>query len=271
MTSGETFEPLRTRQIVGFGEVRVDIIAEGRGPLVVMLPSRGRGSEDFDEVAAGIAAGGFRVLRPQPRGAGGSTGPIEGVRMQDLARDVAMAIERENAGPAIMAGHAFGNWVSRMLATDRPDLVRGIVLVAAAAKTFPDELREVVHRAGDITLSDEVRLDALRRGFFHAGHDPRGWLDGWSPGAVCVQGIAVAATPQSAYWQAGGVPMLDLVPEADPFKPREKWYESREEFGDRVSVKIIPKASHALIPEQPEAVVEAIVAWARGLPGAGHG
>src|SRR5881392_2446633 len=67
----------RTREVVTYDDVAIDLIAEGSGPLVVMLPSRGRDSEDFDEVAAGIAGAGFRVLRPQPRGAGRSTGPLE--------------------------------------------------------------------------------------------------------------------------------------------------------------------------------------------------
>jgi pimeloyl-ACP methyl ester carboxylesterase len=64
----------RTRSIVAYDDVRIDVIAEGAGPLVVLLPSRARGSEDFDEIASGIAKAGFRVLRPQPRGAGESTG-----------------------------------------------------------------------------------------------------------------------------------------------------------------------------------------------------
>jgi pimeloyl-ACP methyl ester carboxylesterase len=42
--------------------------------------------------------------------------------------------------------------------------------------------------------------------------------------------------------------------------------EFREEFGERASVVVIPNASHALIPEQPAAVVEAIVAWIGKLP-----
>jgi len=81
------------------------------------------------------------------------------------------------------------------------------------------------------------------------------------PAANKAQSVAASATKQAEYWQAGTVPMLDLVPEADPFKPKAKWHESREEFGARVSVVIIPNASHALIPEQPGAVVDAIVAW----------
>ena len=255
----------RTREIVKYDNIAIDLIAEGKGPLIVMLPSRGRDSEDFDDVAAGLATSGFRVLRPQPRGAGKSTGPIDNIRLQDLARDVAHVIEREKVGPAVIAGHAYGNWVARMTATDHPKLVRGIVLVAAAAKTFPNELRAVVQQAGNSALPAEQRLAALRTGFFLPGHDASVWLKGWAPDANKAQGIAATATKQAEYWQGGNVPLLDLVPDQDPFKPNEKWYESREEFGTRVSVVIIQNASHALIPEQPKAVVDAIATWVRKL------
>jgi pimeloyl-ACP methyl ester carboxylesterase len=254
-------EGTRTREIVRYDDVEIDLIAEGRGPLIVMLPSRGRDSEDFDDIASRLAAAGYRVLRPQPRGAGKSTGPLEGIRMQDLARDVAHVIAREQAGPAVIAGHAFGNWVARMTATDHPALVRGIVLMAAAAKMYPEELRAVVQQSADTGLPDEQRLAALRKGFFLPAHDASVWLRGWAPAANKAQGVAASATKQAEYWQAGTVPMLDLVPDGDPFKPKEKWNESREEFGERVSVVVIPNASHALIPEQPGAVFDAIVAW----------
>ena len=82
----------RTRDLVTDGDVRIDVIAEGAGPLVVLLPSSSRDSEDFDAVAAGIAAAGFRVLRPQPRGMLGSRGPLVGLTLHDLAGDVASVI-----------------------------------------------------------------------------------------------------------------------------------------------------------------------------------
>ena len=162
-------EGTRSREIVRYDNVEIDLIAEGRGPLIVMLPSRGRDFEDFDDVASRLAAAGYRVLRPQPRGAGKSTGPLEGIRMQDLARDVAHVIAREKAGPAVIAGHAYGNWVARMTATDHPALVRGVVLMAAAAKTYPDELRAVVQQSGDASLPDEQRLAALAQGLLPSG------------------------------------------------------------------------------------------------------
>ena len=147
----------RTRVLVPAGPAVIDTIAEGSGPPVVMLPSRGRDSEDYDAVAAAIAAGGFRVLRPQPRGIHGSTGPLDGLTLHDLAADVAAVIEAEHAGPAVVIGHAYGNWVARMLAVDRPDLVRGVVLAAAAAKSYPPELSVAVTKVADPALPEAER------------------------------------------------------------------------------------------------------------------
>jgi len=257
-------EAPRTRTMVEAGPAKIDVIAEGRGPLIVMLPSRGRDSEDFDAVAAGLAKAGFRVVRPQPRGAGASTGPTENVRMQDLAADVAAVIAQEKAGPAVIAGHAYGNWVARLESSCALPIFHGIVLIAAIAKAVTGNSGAVVQQSGDPKLPDETRLAALKRGFFLPGHDASVWLKGWAPAANRIQGAAATATKQAEYWNGGGVKMLDLVPDSDPFKPKEKWNESREEFGDRVTVKIIPNAS-PLIPEQPAAVVEAIASWMKTL------
>ncbi len=242
------------------------MIAEGAGPPVVILPSRSRDSEDYDEVAAGIAKAGVRVLRPQPRGTGASTGPMNGLTLHDFARDVAAVIAYAGGGPAVVAGHAFGNWVARMTAADHPELVRGVVILAAAAKIYPKALSEAVTRSADVMLPDAERLKYLRSTFFAPGHDASVWLKGWYPEVNASQFAAGRATKQEEWWGAGGAPLLDLQAALDPFKPRETVNELKDEFGERVTIVVIPDASHALIPEQPDAVVEAIVRWMRKLP-----
>src|SRR5688572_28857416 len=57
-----------TTSIVRRGPVTIEVLAQGAGPLVVLLPSLGRGATDFDVMADRIADAGYRVLRPQPRG-----------------------------------------------------------------------------------------------------------------------------------------------------------------------------------------------------------
>ena|GEM_PF-4287564 len=74
-------------------ETYVDGSGTDTGVDVVVLPSYGRdGGEDFDAFSAALAEAGYRVLRPQPRGTAGSTGPMSGVTVDDLADDVARQI-----------------------------------------------------------------------------------------------------------------------------------------------------------------------------------
>jgi pimeloyl-ACP methyl ester carboxylesterase len=267
-----TAQAERLREIVAYDDVRIEVIAEGSGPLVILLPSRGRDSEDFDEVAAGIAAAGFRVLRPQPRGAGRSMGPLKDLTLHDFARDTAAVIKHAGGSPAVIVGHAFGNWVGRMTAVDYPQLVRGVVIVAAAAKAYPagfpgaKELSDAVRKAGDPALPEAERLNYLRTAFFAPGNDASVWLKGWHPEVDEAQSAAGRTTRQSEWWSGGVAPLLDLQAELDPFKPRTMMNEIRDEFGERVKVIVIPNAGHALIPEQPAAVVNAVVAWIGTLP-----
>jgi pimeloyl-ACP methyl ester carboxylesterase len=260
-------DPTRT-ELVAAGEAVIETLVQGAGPALVMLPSLGRdGYEDFDAVAGMLAAGGLTVLRPQPRGIGGSRGPMEGVSLHHLAADVAAVIRALGGGRAVILGHAFGHFVARMVAVDFPECVRGVVLAAAAAKQYAPEIAATPRRAGDLSAPEAARLEALRLGFFAPGHDPRPWLQGWHPATQRMQ-IDCRETQgvrQSDWWHAGAAPMLELIPACDPFKPREKWGELRAEFGERVEAVVIEEASHALFPEQPKAVAEAVLGWVERL------
>jgi pimeloyl-ACP methyl ester carboxylesterase len=253
----------RTRGIVTHGDVQIDVIAEGSGPLLVLLPSSSRDSEDFDPVAAELARAGLRVLRPQPRGMGRSTGPLDGLTLHDHAADVAAVIQHQHAGPAVVLGHAFGQWIARTVAADRPDLVRGVVLAAAAAKSSRPELREALATCVDTTRPEAERRAALRFAFFAPGHEPPSeWLTGWHPAASKSQRAASAATPQEEWWTAGTASVLDVQGAQDPWRPRETVDDFRRDLGaDRVTVVVIEDCSHAMFPEQPEALIDAVLTW----------
>src|SRR5262245_23318356 len=266
MSASSASSATRTRQIVRYDGVAIDVIIEGQGPAILLLPSLARDSEDYDAVAEGLATAGFRVLRPQPRGIGASTGPMTGISLHNFGNDVAEVIRTLGDGRAVIVGHAYGNWVARMTAVDHPGLVRGIVIAAAAAKQYAPELTTAINVAGDPSKPAEDRLKALRFAFFAPGNDPSGWLAGWHPRVLDAQRAAAAAVKQSDWWSGGTAPLLDLQAAQDPFKPPDKRNEMKEEFGARVTIAVIPNASHALMPEQPQAVVDALVAWVKTLP-----
>ncbi len=248
-----------------YDDVSLDVIVQGAGPTIVILPSLGRGSDDFDAFSTALEQAGFSVLRPQPRGIGTSVGPMESITLHDLARDVAQVIARLGGGRAIVVGHAFGNWVARMTAVDYPALVRGVCVAGAAAKVIPPQLSAAVTAASDDAAPEAERRAALRLGFFAPGNDESDWLHGWSKAVRISQRAAAAATPQAEWWGAGSAPLLDLQGALDPFKPPEKSRELADDLGDRVSIAVVDGTSHALLVEQPEAVAAALAAWARTL------
>ena len=265
MQAGSTGAPTRT--LVAHGEVRIEVLAQGEGNVVVLLPSLGRGAGDFDVVAERLAGAGYRVLRPQPRGIGGSRGPLAGIDLHDCAADVAAVVAQDNGGPAFVVGHAFGNRVARMLATDRPELVRAVALVAAniGKAPSPPRMRAAIRASADSSLPDEERLEALQFAFFAPGSDPRPWLAGWHPEVLAAQRIAGDRTSREEDFAAGQAPILYLQPDHDPLAHVEDAEAYARQFGARVTVVVIERASHAVIAEQPEAVSAALIAYARRL------
>jgi pimeloyl-ACP methyl ester carboxylesterase len=257
-----------SRRVLERGPVRIEVLAEGQGPAILLLPSLGRGAEDFDGIAPLLAAAGFRVLRPEPRGIGASAGPVEGLTLYDLAADAALALDAEATGPAIVAGHAFGNWVARALAATRPELVRGVVLLAASVGTDIDPaIRASIDGSFNPALSEAERLVHLRRGYFAAGNDARVWLPGWHPPVARMQRAATAATADRS-WQrvADRVPVLYVAAAEDTIAPPPTLARLQAALGPRVTLTEVARAGHALLPEQPEATAAALIGFARSLP-----
>jgi len=255
------------RSVVRRGDVQIEILSQGSGPLVVLLPSLGRGAEDFDPIAQRVAAAGFRVLRPQPRGIGQSQGPMTGIDLHDYADDVAAAIEHAAGGPAFVVGHAFGNRVARLLATVRPELVRAVSLVAAnvGRDPSPPKVRAAIRKSADASLPDDERLAALQFAFFAPRNDATSWLRGWHPDVLAAERIAGDRTPRQEDYAAGRAPVLYLQPDHDPLAHVENAQEYQRALGGRVTVVVIPQASHAAIAEQPEFIAGELIKYARNL------
>jgi pimeloyl-ACP methyl ester carboxylesterase len=255
----------RHGEIVTAGPVSIETYIDGDGPDVVVLPSYGRdGGDDFDPFTAALVDAGYRVLRPQPRGIARSTGPMTGVGLGDLGDDIAQVIGKLGHGPAVVLGHAFGNFVARTVATDHPDQVTAVILAAASGQQVAPEVNSAPFRAGDPTLPEADRLAALELAFFAPGHDPSSWLTGWYPRTLAMQHAAVSTAGTALierFWSAGAAPVLQILAEYDPFHPKDQWGDLRRRLGDRVTSTVIENASHALFPEQPDPVAAAVLGY----------
>jgi pimeloyl-ACP methyl ester carboxylesterase len=246
---------------------QVEVHSGGSGPLVVLLPSLGRGAADFMELGDMLIKRGYRVAAPEPRGIGKSQGPFEGITFHDLAADVA-AVIRAEGGKAVIGGHAFGQKVGRTVAMDHPDLVRCVIMLAGAGRAIiPAHIRTAIMQSGDPTLSDAERLEALKIAFFAPGNDPvaAGWLKGWHPEIKKVQLAAESRTKDDEFIPAGRALILDMQAEFDTVVPPSARQDLKNELGDRVTIQVIKNAGHALIPEQATAVAEGMDAYIKTL------
>lgn len=256
-----------TSFIAQHGKVRIAVHAFGTGPRIVMMPSLGRGAADFFDIAQRLAAAGYRALCPEPRGIGGSSGPLKGITLHDFAADIAAVIRHDGGEPTVVAGHAFGNFVARTIAADHPELVRAVVLLAAT-HTWPlaPELRDSINKCHQMDLPEEVRLKHLQHVFFAPGNDARVWLGGWNEEVMHAEREATEATPKPEWWTAGKAPVLDVLSLKDPLSPPDSIYSYRDQWGaDRVTIAKIDNSAHALLPEQPAAVADAIIAYMKTL------
>lgn len=255
----------RRRELVTLGAACIDVIVEGAGPALVLLPSSLRDSEDFDGLAGLLATEGFQVLRPQPRGMGRSSEPPEGMTLETLAADVAGVIAALAAGPAVVVGHAYGHWVARLADLRHPQQVRGVVLLAAGARQFPPGLAEALAIASDPQQPEEDRLAALRHCMFAPGHEPHEWLEGWHPEWRAAYRHASQHPPRDEWFASVRSPVLDLQGAQDEWRPPATRRELADLAPDRVTVQVIARAGHAMVPEQPRAVAQAICGWVRRL------
>jgi pimeloyl-ACP methyl ester carboxylesterase len=252
------------------GNARLRVFIEGTGPAIVLLPGQGRGPRDLDALAAALVSGGYRVVRPEPRGFGESVGPVDGVDLRDIAADVAAAIEATNAAPAIVGGWAYGNRVARMLAVQRPELVRGVVLIAAGGKFAPAPwVLESLRAYQDKSVPIEKRAEIVRKILYGPNTtistaDMR--IDEVSTATVKAQSLAPSpSTPVDSWWSGGRAQMLVLQGLSDVIAPPENGRSLKQDYPDRVTLVEFPGLAHAMARERPDLVANAIITWAAKL------
>ena len=244
---------------------RIEVLIEGEGPDVVLLPSAGRGAEDFALLQQALAKAGYRSLAVNPRGAGNSSSPEASLTFRDVAADVAAVIDQLANGTAHLVGHALGNTVARATASFHPDRVRTVTAMPVGGHNvdaYPPDAEVMRHfaRCHDESLSDEQRLESIGVVFFAPGNDASSWLHGWYPEASAISAAMQRSDP--AEWaMAGEAPMLVVHPLDDAMFPRRAGHEFAMLLGERVQYVEIARCGHAILPEQPDLVASVLVAF----------
>jgi pimeloyl-ACP methyl ester carboxylesterase len=108
---------------------RVAYEVRGDGPLVVTAPGMGDLRSADTALAEALVADGFRVATLDLRGHGDSDAGFAELGDPATASDLIALIE-QLGGPAVIVGTSMGASSALLAAADRPELVRGLVLLS---------------------------------------------------------------------------------------------------------------------------------------------
>ena len=106
----------------------------GTGPGIVFLGgfrSDMEGTKALD-LEAWARSEGRAFLRLDYSGHGQSGGAFGDGSIGDWCADALAVIEAATEGPQVLVGSSMGGWIALLIARDRPDLVAGLVTIAAA-------------------------------------------------------------------------------------------------------------------------------------------
>jgi len=250
------------RQVdVPAGPATIHVTIRGTGEPIVLTPSYGRGADDFDDLSKRLATAGFIALMPDPRGLGRSVGPMDTLTLHGEGDDIAAVIKTlAPGGRAVVLGHAHGARVARMVATDHPEMVKELILLAPGGMVprAPD-IDAAFRKVFDKNATREERLAAVQKSFFAPGNDAKVWQDGWYVDVAAQQMAGVERVKPEEYWPGGKALIFVLQAAEDVIAVPENSKRLHDEFPDRVTVVEIPHSGHAMLPEQPELIAKTII------------
>lgn len=251
---------------VGFAESddsQIEYFIQGKGDPIVLLPGGALSTAYLKPLADNLSAAGFKTIRINPRGAGESRGPAEGVSMHTMAQDVILVLNSLGLTKVDIAGHAFGNRVARTVEHDAPEYIRSVICLAAGGVVKPsDQAAKALNTVFDPDATEEEIVQAMD---YMVG-DPANAASSWSfvkasrfPAAAAVVSNA-SNTPESSWAiPSGQNPFLVIQGTKDQVAPAENAALLKKELGDLVQVVSIKEGGHLMVINHAEETTQAIL------------
>jgi pimeloyl-ACP methyl ester carboxylesterase len=177
-----------------------------------------------------------------------------------------------------------------MLASERPDVVKSLVVMPAGPTSWPlpalpPEIREATQKQRSIRITDEKTFEEacrLMRTMVFSSKTPESLVHEYITGLLkqftAADGSAyrawgdrrppwdMATTGAGKWIQGGTAPILGIHGLDDRTVPPELGRQWQKTLGHRARLVEVPDAGHVLMVEQPHAVAKAILAFYLSLP-----
>ena len=243
------------------------------GPWLVLVHEMGGTIETWDRVVP-LLEDRFQILRFDMRGSGLSEKVSEGVRIEDLADDLAALLDAlAIAGPVLVAGCAVGAALALCFAARHPARSAAVVAMNPAVGVAPANLPGLLDRAerlrggGTRAIVDEALEHGYPEAFravdpqHFAGFRAR-WL-GNDPVSLRAQFLMLAEMNLGPALAAIACPVLGISGRHDPLRPTEYVREVLAAIpGSRL---VVIEAGHHMADQAPAAIAGEILAFAQDL------
>jgi 3-oxoadipate enol-lactonase len=249
--------------------VHHETVGPSDAPLLVLVNSLGTDLRVWDALLPRLG-GRFRTLRYDKRGHGLTDATPDSYAMAELAADLGRLLDARQAKDVVICGLSIGGMIAQALASARPELVRGLVLMDTAHKIGTREMWneriEAIRANGIGSIADAILTRWFSPGF-HAQRaaELAGWRNMLTRTPVegylsCCAAIRDADLTDAA--RALAVPTLCLVGETDGSTPPALVAELAE-LVPGAQLVTIAGAGHLPCVEQPEAVADAMQGFFR--------
>ncbi|MGB2940148.1 MAG: alpha/beta hydrolase [Candidatus Dormiibacterota bacterium] len=273
-----------SHRYVEAGDLLMHVAEAGSGPVMVMLHGWPQHWYEWRHLIPQLAKH-RRLVMPDLRGFGWSEAPPGGYKKEEMAADVASALDALEIEEYELVGHDWGAYIGFLLALREPQRVKRYLAMSMTPPWVDGAaLRPYFYRLGYMALLDKPvlsplllqRLPGMVRLFLTLGTVRRGtWTRAEQDAfAEHVREPARAAASSALYRaftlgegvaQARGrydnerltVPTRLLVGDHDVLPPSV--FTGWEPYADDMHVKPIAGAGHYIVDEQPEVVLDNIL------------
>lgn len=267
MTAATSLETRRT------GSVEYHV--GGAGEPLLLVHGLGGSADNWVEALPELLRR-YRVFAVDLPGHAGSGRLPRGATIDDFAAAAGAVLEAEGVGRALVAGHSLGGLVSLRLARSRPELVRGLLLVAPAGIATTSRITETL-----VFAAATIRPGRAVARFRHRWADRvwyrralfRPWFvsDAVALSARATHGLLSAQARHTDTKAAGramiaddprqdlpGItcPVLILWGARDAQLPLEDAFEYARRL--RAKLRLVADCGHLVIVERPHAVVDCL-------------
>lgn len=247
-------------------DVRHEVSGPADGPVVLLSGSLGSDASMWDPLVPALVEAGYRAVRYDHRGHGGSPVPPAPYTLDDLGGDALGLLDRLDVPRAGVVGLSMGGMVAMWLAMHAPERVGRLVLCCTSAALGPastwDDRIEAVQAGGVAAIAQWVTDRWLTPGTRERRPELARWLramvastpaEGYAGCCAAIRDMDLVAGLASI-----AAPTLVIAGGADPSTPPE--------HGRRIAAAIpgarfelVRDVAHLGILERPARFAEAIL------------